>query len=206
MGFGSTRDKEIRVLLQRLMDEPIARCARLLSQFFQHQAHRESLLQGIIECEHQGDALVSEAYRLIDRSFITWIDKRDLTNLLDALDEILDRMREAAQQADIYRVARDSAEARQLTAVICEMTGRLQTMGKELAKPTIEPLARPAAEISALEHRADEIRYNSLRRLYPDGHQGTVLCEDRIHLLLETVTDNCNQVAKVMISIARKAA
>jgi len=205
MAFGSTKDKEIRILLMRLVDEPMAQCSALLSQFFEDGANREFLLQGIIELEHRGDQLVSEAYGLIDRSFITWIDKRDLTGLLDALDEIIDRMREAAQQADIYRVVAGSKETSQLTSVICEMTNRLQQMVKELEKPRIEPLSKPAAEMQELEHRADEIRYGGLRRLYPEGHNGIVLCEDRIHWILETVTDNCNHAAKVMISIARKA-
>jgi uncharacterized protein Yka (UPF0111/DUF47 family) len=176
-----------------------------LSQFFEAGANRESLLRSIIELEHRGDQLVAEAYGLIDWSFITWIDKRDLINLLDALDEILDRMREAAQQTDIYRITTDSDEARQLTAVICAMTNRLQLMVKELEKPRLEPLTGPAAELQKLEHQADEIRYSGLRRLYPEGHSGIVLCEDRILWMLETVTDNCNHAAKMMISIARKA-
>ncbi|HWR82352.1 MAG TPA: DUF47 family protein [Candidatus Deferrimicrobium sp.] len=205
MAFGSTRNKEIRVLLRQLVDEPMAQCAILLSQFFEDRANREALLRAIIELEHRGDHLVAEAYGMIDRSFITWIDKRDLTNLLDALDEILDRMREAAQQADIYRITTNMDEARQLTAVICAMTDTLQLMVKELEKLRIEPLIRPAAELQRLEHQADDIRYGALRRLYPQGHGGTVLCEDRILWILETVTDNCNHAAKVMISIARKA-
>lgn len=206
MAFGQTKDKEIKILLRRLVDEPIAKCATLLAQFFEARADRESLLRSIIELEHQGDDLVSEAYGLIDRSFITWIDKRDLTNLLDALDEILDRMREAAQQADVYRIAMDSDDARELTTIICSMTNHLQAMVKEMDKPKIEPLTGPASELQKLEHRADQIRYSGLRRLYPPGHSGIVLCEDRIHMLLETVTDNCHHASKVMISIARKAA
>jgi len=205
MVFGGTKNKEIRILLRQLVDEPMAQCAALLSRFFADQVNRESLLRAIIELEHRGDQLVAEAYGLIDRSFITWIDKRDLTNLLDALDEILDRMREAAQQADIYRITTNMDEARQLTAVICAMTDTLQLMVKELEKPRIEPLIGPAAEIQKLEHQADEIRYGGLRRLYPNEHKGIVLCEDRILWILETVTDNCNHAAKLMISIARKA-
>lgn len=205
MAFGSSRDREIRALLKKFADELIAQCAISLSQFFEDGVSRESLLRDIIEFEHRGDQLVTEAYRLIDRSFITWIDKRDLTSLLDAFDQILDRMREAAQQADIYRITSGLDEAKQLTNIICTMAGKLKLMVKELEKPKVEPLTGPAAELQQMEHQADEIRYAGLRRLYPEGHSGDVLCEDRILLILETVTDNCNLAAKVMISIARKA-
>lgn len=201
---GKTKDKEIKALLSQLAGEPIVKCADLLDQFFSDGANRETLLRGIIEYEHTGDRLVAKTYGLIDQSFITWIDKRDLTSLLDAFDQILDRMREAAQQAVVYRVS-DLTEAKELTAIIKNMVVKLKPMAQELDKPKIEPLIEPAGELHDLEHRADEIRYAGLERLYPVGHSGVVLCADRILWILETVTDNCDLAAKVMISIARKA-
>ncbi|MFH1236687.1 MAG: DUF47 family protein [Parcubacteria group bacterium] len=205
MAFGSSRDTQIKRLLLELARDTIVPCAAILEEFFQDGASREILLGRIIEFEHAGDRIVGEVHTLIDQSFITWIDKRDVTTLLDALDDILGRMREAVELADAYRFESAVPEAQQLAAIIREMVKHLPLMVRELEKPKIEPLAEPAAALQRMEHEADKIRMAALRQLYPQGHPGFVRCGDRILWLLEQTTDECNHAAKVMVSIAQKA-
>jgi uncharacterized protein Yka (UPF0111/DUF47 family) len=65
-------------------------------------------LDGIIDYEHKGDAIVDEIHELLDNSFILRFDGADCMGLTDDLDNLIDGMRKVAFHIDIYRPLHDT--------------------------------------------------------------------------------------------------
>lgn len=58
----------------------------LVSHFDRVQERKD----GIKELEHQGDIITRDLYTIIDKTFVTPLDREDLSKLTGAVDEILD--------------------------------------------------------------------------------------------------------------------
>src|ERR1700759_4582096 len=61
-------------------------------------------LRDIRELEHEGDRLTREVIDLLNRTFVTPLDRDDMYGLVTAIDDICDHVDEAADNIDAYEV------------------------------------------------------------------------------------------------------
>lgn len=206
--FGPSRNDQFAALLKQLSDTVVA-CAK----HFRETGGRD--LKGIIDFEHQADALVDEIHELLDNSFIMRFDIPDSMKLTDDLDNVIDGMRKVAIHMDVYKLhlAELRPEAVELMKLGDEMVNQLHDLVGMMGEPRLS-LARvreTARLIDDGESRADRLVSDVERKLVAEFSQPTTktigfIAWHQLFHLLEQMTDDANHCAKLILSLARKEA
>jgi uncharacterized protein len=82
-------------------------------------------LRDIRELEHEGDRLTHEVINLLNRTFVTPLDRDDMYRLASVIDDVCDHIDEAADNIDAYEVRDVPQKARQQAEVIHRAASRL---------------------------------------------------------------------------------
>src|SRR5258708_39186362 len=86
--------------------------ARLLVELLEDWPESRGKLSDIREAEHEGDRLTHEVINLLNRTFVTPLDRDDLYRLATVIDDICDYVDEAADNIDAYEVREVPLRAR----------------------------------------------------------------------------------------------
>ena len=171
----------------------------------------KSLLQGrsrhprLRDLEHQCDDVTHEIYNLINRTFVTPLEREDIYDLASSLDDIVDLAEEVADKIDLYHVTEVTVQAR-------EIGEHLGAAGVELAAALkdlegFENLEAHRIEIHRLENECDRINREALSALFSDSLSAAELVKWKdIYDLLEATMDRCEQTANVLEAISIKNA
>jgi uncharacterized protein len=173
----------------------------------------EQALTRIIEIEHQADEAVREIHRLVDHTFITPYDKRDIVLLTHRLDDIPDSMRTVVRLLVSYRAleAKNGATLAKLAAAMCDLILQSATRLKQVVDqmPTFDHdgLRKAVTDVDNLEDQSDELFAQAIRTVMPEPDQpltAAMLAWRDIFQLLERTTDYCGHAMGVIMSIARQ--
>src|SRR2546430_11877343 len=99
--------------------------ARLLVDLLEDWPASRGKLRDIREAEHEGDRLTREVINLLNRTFVTPLDRDDMFRLATVLDDICDHIDEAADDIDAYEVQEIPEAARRQADVIYRAAARL---------------------------------------------------------------------------------
>ncbi len=126
-------------------------------------------LQGIIDFEHKGDAVVDEIHELLDNAFILRFDVADSMKLTDDLDNVIDRMRKVAYHIDIYKplLTKQRAEADDMFAIAERMIEGVRELVGMMAvsKLVLAQVREKARLLDEGEAAADKLLADIERRL-----------------------------------------
>jgi predicted phosphate transport protein (TIGR00153 family) len=162
--------------------------------------------------EHRGDELTRQLLQALARTFVTPLDREDISQLAAALDDVMDWTEEVARRLRIYRVRETTDLARRLGRVLVDQCRALQQ-----AVPLLEDLRHRGAAIEAaaeavhrLENEADDLAVEALGGLF-DGAADIPTLVERIrwgdlYETLEEATDRAATVADVLLNIHIKHA
>src|SRR5689334_23753783 len=85
--------------------------ARVLVELLEGWPESRELLRDVRELEHEGDRLTREVIDLLNRTFVTPLDRDDMYRLATAIDDVCDHVDEAADNIDAYEVTAVPAKA-----------------------------------------------------------------------------------------------
>ena len=208
--FGKSEKKSVRSF-EIIFYEHISlskECAKKLMQLFVSMDNIPGRIREIIDLEHEGDRLNREAYRTIDRSFMTRIEKPDIQHLIHNLDDILDGLHDVAYLVDICDMKKIEQDAIDVVAVVQEMLLVLKEsifLMTTRAGLTLEQSQEAHAKVDVLETRADEIWRSGWKRLYQEFDGKEFIARTKMLDSLEKVSDRCLKAMSVVDSITRKA-
>ena len=94
--------------------EVILEAARVLDAMAADHARRRAGRE-IKRLEHQGDQIAHETFDLLNRTWITPIDREDIHVARQALDDVLDFIDAAAARIVLYRIADPTPELKKIT-------------------------------------------------------------------------------------------
>ncbi len=176
---------------------------RALAQFIANPEVSAGLAERIDAAEHAADKITHETITLLHKTFITPIDRDQIHQLINNMDDILDLIQDTAESVVLYDIKRTSAEAQQL-AQICQMTcERVKTavgLLGNLRDP--EAILKTCEEIDRLESDADRVMRSAMSRLFREESDVKQLIKLRsIYELLELITDRCEDVANIIEGI-----
>jgi predicted phosphate transport protein (TIGR00153 family) len=195
-------------------------CAKTLLQLFNRIEKAPTLLQEIIEFEHNGDQIARQVFVLLDETFIVAIDKEQLEILISELDDLVDGMRNAAEYVVAYEIMATRPEARVMAEKILEMTEKLKPFIEQLFTLSTAKLDELVTEVKRLEESVDAVRRDALNKFLKSqnirerAQQGEsashllALCREDAEWLaifdeLENVIDHGEDVANRVSSIVR---
>ncbi|MFN3885915.1 MAG: DUF47 domain-containing protein [Aquabacterium sp.] len=164
---------------------------------------REKYNIEVDNAEGAADQVTKEVNRLLHTTFITPIDREQIHSLINTMDDVADLMQDAAETMALYDVRRMTDEIVRLTDLCVKSCERLKDAVALLddigdAK-TASAALKTCEEIDQLESDADRVMRAAMSKLFrdePDVRE--VIKLKAIYELLETVTDKCEDVAKLI--------
>jgi uncharacterized protein len=185
--------------------------ARLLHELLTNFVDVERKARHLKDIEHTGDEITHEVFRALNRTFVTPIDREDISHLASALDDVIDWIEEVARRIRLYKIDYPTPIACQFSRVILEQSEQLARAVPLLAeRKQAEALERSTHEIHRLENEADDLLAEAVATLYDGVTEVPQLIKamrwDDLYQLLEDTTDKAEGVATVLSNIALKHA
>ena len=185
--------------------------ARLLEDLLHNYVDIERKARHLKDIEHTGDEITHEVFGALHRTFVTPLDRDDISNLASAMDDIIDWIEEVGRRIHLYHIDEPTPIARQFSRVILEQSEQIAR-----AVPLLEnrreanQLQRSIQEIHRLENEADDLLAQAIAHLYDGVTEVPQLIKamrwNDLYQLLEDTTDKCETVATVLSNIALKNA
>ena len=184
------------------------KAAEYLSQCVKdyHPENIREMLDKMHEFEHQADGIRHEMSVTLAKAFVTPIDREDLAELSQNIDEVTDKIEEVLQRFYIHHVKTILEEAVEFTRKIVSCCTKMQDMLKELPnfkKP--ERLHAMVIELNNAEEDCDRFYLDAtmkIREHFTDVLE--VVAWREIYDYLEDCADACEHVADSVEEVVMK--
>ena len=185
--------------------------ARVLDDLMTNFVDVERKARHLKEIEHTGDEITHEVFRALNRTFVTPIDREDISHLASALDDVIDWIEEVGRRIHLYHIDQPTDIARQFSKVILEQAEQIARAVPLLEdRKLAETLQRSMQEIHRLENTADDLLAEAIATLYDGVTEVPQLIKvmrwNDLYQLLEDTTDKAETVATVVSNVSLKNA
>jgi predicted phosphate transport protein (TIGR00153 family) len=177
--------------------------ARTLVELLDDWPDDRSKLRDIRELEHEGDRLTHAVVDLLNRTFVTPIDRDDIYRLSSAIDDVCDHVDEAADDIDAYEVRQVPEKARLQAEVVHRAASRLHEAVERLEG--FKDSSRQLVALRELEDEGDRLAREAVAELFRSTTDPlTIIRWKDIHEQLEEAVDACETAADVLEAILVK--
>jgi uncharacterized protein len=202
------RDIEFYDLFEQDTSNLVVAAEKLLD-LFENYEDVEAKAKQLKDFEHQGDVITHEIIQRVHRTFVTPIDREDITLLAHSLDDVMDFIEAAGRTAHLYRIVEPTERARQLARIVAKVTHKLnEAMPRLRHREQYAWVLKQCVEINSLENEADDVQHAALVELFEVCHMDAceVIKWREIYEHLESATDRGEDVANVLEGIVLKHA
>jgi predicted phosphate transport protein (TIGR00153 family) len=191
VGFYRLLEAQARVAVQA------AQAFYAMTQDFRDLAAKAARIEDI---EHEGDRLTHELQNKVTSTFITPIDKEDLRDLSQALDDVIDLIEAAAARADLYKLKEARSDLAPLAALLVKATEVTADAVAELQLGfNRDSIKEKLKEIHTIENESDHAFRTALGKLFEEaGDALYVIKWKEMYDRIETAVDKCEDIAKVL--------
>src|SRR3990167_6051890 len=180
--------------------------AKLLDDFFANHADWPVKVRKIEDAEHAGDQITHDTMEILNKTFITPIDREDIHALISAMDDILDLIYGTANRMVYYKVPPPTADMKKVVQILVravEEVAKAVLRLRNMKKP--EMILAQCIQINSLENRSDEALRFAISNLFEREKDPIKLIKEKEILeMLESATDRCEDVANVIEGIVLK--
>ncbi|MDI6788713.1 MAG: DUF47 domain-containing protein [Planctomycetota bacterium] len=161
------------------------------------------------DIEHKGDLITHETIEMLNKTFVTPIDREDIYHLITRMDDIVDLMDGAVSRLALYKIDKITPEAIALAQVLKNATEILHhsiTGMRNIKNPT--EIIKHCVQIHTYENEGDQLMQKALADLFENDKNDPikVIKWKEIYQDLETATDRCEDVANIIEGIVLKYA
>ncbi|MHB1044629.1 MAG: DUF47 domain-containing protein [Thermoanaerobaculia bacterium] len=187
--------------------EVIVEAARVLDALAASPVLDDERAVRIKQLEHQGDQIAHETFDLLNRTWITPIDREDIHVLVRNLDDVLDYIDAAAARIVLYRIASTTPELKKITSIIVQSAEAIQKAMALLSDlKHSKQILEACVEINRLENEADTVAQLAIGRLFAEAKDPIeVMKWKEIYDFVEGATDRCEDVANTLEAIVIKS-
>jgi predicted phosphate transport protein (TIGR00153 family) len=161
----------------------------------------------IVEREQEADEITREVLQAVRRTFITPFDRGDIKDLITAMDDAIDQMRQAAKTITIYEVRTFEPAMQEIGGIIVtaanltrEAVPLLRSIGQHAGR-----LNAITEEITRIEGQADDLHDEGLKDLFRTQAHSNLMAfviGSEIYGHLEMVVDRFDDIANEISSLA----
>jgi len=180
--------------------------AEKLVDLFNNYEDVEAKAKQLKDLEHHGDTITHEIIKRVNRTFVTPIDREDITLLAHSLDDVMDFIEAAGRTAFLYRVAEPTERARQLASIVAKMAYALNDVLPCLRhRNQFKRILEQCVEINSLENEADDVHHAAMAELFDSGKDASEIIKLReLYQHMEDATDRGEDVANVLEGVVLK--
>lgn len=159
----------------------------------------------IKDLEHEGDKMTHHVYTLMDKTFVTPLDREDISELTGNVDEILDYIDGAADRFVLFKIVKPTQYMVELSKVLLSATQEVHLLMTRLRNfKSAGDLIDHCRNISKYEHDADAIYRTAIAELFESTDPIEIIKVKEIYEILEGALDRCADVADTFEDIALK--
>jgi uncharacterized protein len=159
----------------------------------------------IREFEHEGDKITHELYLILDKTFVTPLDREDISKLTGAVDEILDYTDGTAERFVLFKIKQPTSYMLELSKILLSASQEVHLLMMRLRRfKNSADLIEHCRNISKYEHEADTIYRTAIAELFETDNPIEIIKLKEIYETLEGALDRCADVADVFEDIALK--
>ena len=198
--FGRLLPKEGRFYdLFNAHAEQVVRASRELVLLMQDFGNADAHARLIDEAEHSADRITAEAMRLLHKTFITPIDREQIHQLVNAMDDICDLIQDVTESITLYDIRSITPEMSRLADVALKCCERVKDVIALLERDGhAEAVLKTCDEIDRLESDADRELRSAISRLSREEQDVREIIKLKvIYEQLEAITDRCEDVANL---------
>ena len=175
--------------------------AELIANFDNIQERKAA----IRELEHEGDRITHDLYTIIDKTFVTPLDREDISKLTGSVDEILDYTDGAAERFLLFKISKPTPFMLELSKTVMSASQEVHILMTRLRKfKSAGDLIEHCRKISKYEHEGDTIYRNAIAELFETNDPIEIIKMKEIYEVLEGALDRCADVSDVFEDIALK--
>ncbi len=177
--------------------------ARELVELMNNFNNLERRLRSIEGIEKQADKVTYMTVGVLQKTFITPIDREDIHRLITKMDDVLDMMEDAAQTVSLYDIQVVTPEAQRLAEICLACTEKVKEAVALLHNMNnARQILDICEEIDRLETDADHIMHAAISKLFREEPDVRNLIKLKaMYEFLENVTDLCEDVANIIESV-----
>lgn len=158
--------------------------------------------------EKQGDGYTHELQNRIATMFITPLDKEDLRELSQALDDVTDQIEAAAARAELYSLKEPRADLPVVVDLLVKLTELTEKAVAELRNGFTKSasLRETLTQIHTAENDSDHAFRRALKSLFdePGIEALTVMKWKEMFDRIEQASDKCEHIAAIIGTIIDK--
>jgi len=162
----------------------------------------------VSELEHIGDTITHTIIAQMHRTFVTPLDREDITALCQSMDDVVDFIDAAVDGMVLYQVAEPTTRAQGLARVLRRQAAQIEKAVALLRSHSkLKSILDYCIELHSLENEGDVLLRSALAELFSNQTSVMDILKWRvIYDQLETATDRCEDVANVLEAIVLKHA
>jgi len=183
----------------------VVRAAHELATLMHNYEDREQHARVIDDAEHAADRITAETIRLLHKTFITPLDRDQIHQLVNAMDDICDLIQDTTETLTLYDIRAITPGTQRLSDIGVKCCERVKDVVELLGKQdgNFEALLKTCEEIDRLESDADRVMRSAMSKLFREEQDvREIIKMKEIYQLLEAVTDRCLDVANLAEGIS----
>lgn len=198
-----------RQFFSLLMDaaQNLAETARIFGQFAQNLTRAGEYAAQLKDLEKRGDRYTHDLITLLNKLFVTPVDREDILALAVKIDDVVDGLEACAARLHLYRIHEDNRFIREFARLVQSQADEIVLAMHRLQTKDLLKIRENAVQINVLENQGDDLLRQSLGDLFDQETDPIrVIKLKEIYETLETVTDRAEDVANGLESIVMKNA
>ena len=160
----------------------------------------------IKDLEHEGDSITHNLFTTLLQTFVTPLDREDISGLASAIDEVLDYTYEIADRFLLYNINRPTPHMVDLSKILLSSTQEIHVVVITLNKmknPSV--LINHCNNIKKYEEQADTIYRRAIAELFENNNNAIEIIKlKEVYENFESSLDKCQDVSDIIEDIAIK--
>jgi uncharacterized protein len=198
-----SKDGEIMNVLEEQSSNLVKATSVLVESFSNYSSlkNNNSILKDL---EHTGDNLTHKLFTIIDKAFVTPLDKEDISELTSTIDQVLDATYGTSDKLVLFRIQKPSSYMHELAKLLQTASQGIYEAVTNLNKLTYPNLIDHSKTISKCEHEGDKIYRIAIAELFEQNDPIEIIKFKDVYETLEGALDRSRDVADVIEDIALK--
>ncbi len=182
--------------------------AELLKELMDRCEDVEEMVRQITELEHHGDTITHLIMSELHGTFVTPIDREDIAQLAQRMDDVMDFIDAAARRMMLYDITKSTERAKELANILVRVTSETSKAIPRLRRRSeLSHMREHCIEINRLENEADDVRRSALAELFRNRVELTEVIKWReIYEHMEDAVDRCEDIADILEGVMIKRA
>ncbi|MDX1372917.1 MAG: DUF47 family protein, partial [Nitrososphaeraceae archaeon] len=161
--------------------------------------------QLISELEHNGDEISHKLYTILSQTFVTPLDREDISKLTSSIDEVLDYVDGISERLILFKVKKPTGYMIELAKILLSSSQEIYLLVNILKKQKDRNKLRDHCyNIKRYEHDGDKIYRNAIAELFENNEPIEIIKLKEIYDNLEEALDKCQDVADIVEDISLK--